>query len=201
MRARAWVLPLVGTAAVLLTGGCSGSPSPTVADTAPSVVPPALGAPTPARSAVPDHPMNRWERPLAARLARQVRAQGLTLDYLDCPSWDGSVPSAMSCWAWVDGLRVRVRVLLRAAAPGKEVGFDARLGAGLVATRSLEDTLRGQGWTSADCGDVPAYPARVGTRIVCAVQRPGLERYVVATVRSRAGAVVITDYHGASDTG
>ena len=179
MRARAWVLPLVATSAVLLTGGCSDSASPGSADPSPSAVPPALGAPAPEHRAVPDHPMNRWERPLAARLTRQVRAQGLRVDYLDCPAWDGVVPSAMSCRAWVDGLRVRVRVLLRAAAPGKAVGFDARLGAGLVATRNLEDTLRRQGWTSADCGDVPAYPARVGTRIVCAVQRaraPALRR-------------------------
>ena len=201
MRARARVLPLVATAAVLLTGGCSDSPSPGSADPSPSAAPPAGGAPAPDHRAVPDHPMNRLERPLAARLTRQVRAQGLRVDYLDCPTWDGVVPSAMSCRAWVDGLRVRVRVLLRAAAPGKAVGFDARLGAGLVATHNLEDTLRRQGWTSADCGDVPAYPARVGTRIVCAVQRPGLQRYVVATVRSRAGAVMITDYRGAGHAG
>ena len=130
-----------------------------------------------------------------------MRAQGLTLDFLDCPTWDGAVPSAMSCRAWVDGLQVRVRVLLRGGDAGEGGRLRRPAGAGLVATRNLEATLRRQGWSSADCGEVAAYPARVGTRIVCAVQQPGLQRYVVATVRSRAGAVTITEYQGASGAG
>jgi len=138
--------------------------------------------------------MDDLERPVHRRLAAQVAGQGLTLTYLDCPRWDGSVPARMVCKGYVDGLVARVAVHLRAAVNGKAVGFDARLLDGVIATRKLERTLRRQGWSRAECGDVPAYPARVGIRIVCHVHRSGDDRYVVATVSDRSGAVMIADY-------
>jgi hypothetical protein len=64
----------------------------------------------------------------------------------------------------------------------------------VIATRNLEATLRDQGWTVADCGDVMAYPARAGDTIVCRVQRPGDERFLVATITDRTGAVTIAGY-------
>jgi len=141
--------------------------------------------------------MDRLEKPMAERLARQVARQGLTLSYLDCPRWDGAVPSRMRCRGYVDGLVADVRVLLRAAVDGRAVSFDAQLADGVIATRNLEGTLRTQGWSAADCGDVAAYPARLGSTIVCRVSRRDDKRYVVATVHSRAGAVVIADYRRA----
>jgi hypothetical protein len=89
-------------------------------------------------------------------------------------------------------------VHLEAAVQGKAVGFDARLLDGVIATRKLERTLRGQGWNEADCGDRSAYPAEVGSRIVCHVWRPADDRYVVATVSDRSGAVMIADYRSTS---
>ncbi len=137
--------------------------------------------------------MDALERPVAERLARQIAGEDLTLGYLDCPHWDGTVPSAMTCQGYVEGLVTQVQVHLLAAR-GRRILFDARLGTGVVATRRLEDTLRSGGWTAADCGDVAAYPARVGTRIVCRVRRDTDVNYVVATVRSHAGRVTIADY-------
>lgn len=141
----------------------------------------------------PPHAMNRLERPVAARLARQVAQQGLTLSYLDCPHWGGAVPSRMTCRGFVDGVVAQVHVHLRTAVAGR-LGFDARLGDGVIATRTLETTLRGKGWRAADCGDTPAYPARVGSRIVCRVTGPTKRRYVVVTVSSSAGGVEISGY-------
>ena len=138
--------------------------------------------------------MNRLEQPVAERLAAQVAHQGLTLEYLDCPRWDSSVPSRMTCRAYVDGILAAVRVHLKAAVEGKAVTFDASLGDGLIATRNLEETLREQGWPRADCGAVAAYPAHAGDRIICRVQGSGDRRYVVATVTDRSGSVTITGY-------
>jgi hypothetical protein len=188
--------------ATVLPAGCSrGSAAPHGA-----AVPrldaatPRLGGPTPAQQSPPERAMDRLERPVAARLARQVADEGLHLAYLDCPAWDGSLPRSMSCRGYVDGLVVTVRVLLRRAVVGShpEVDFDAHLAGGLVATERLEETLRARGWVRADCGAVPAYPARAGTRIVCKVGRAGgAGRYVVATVRDRSGTVLIADYRAA----
>jgi hypothetical protein len=141
--------------------------------------------------------MDRLERPVADRLRRQVAGQGLTLAYLDCPAWDGSVPSRMRCRGYLDGVVAGVQVVVRAAGAG--IDFDAWLDGGLVATARLEDTLRADGWTEADCGGRPAYPARVGSRIVCRVSREGADSYVVATVRSRSGRVLIAGYRAARD--
>jgi hypothetical protein len=144
--------------------------------------------------------MDRLERPVAARLARQIAGQGLRLAYLDCPVWDGSLPRSMSCRGYVDGLVATVRLLLRPALVGThtEIDFDAHLSGGVVATERLVQTLHGRGWPQADCGAVPAYPARAGTRIVCKVARPGARKYVVATVRDGSGTVVIGDYRAPS---
>lgn len=167
------------------SGGSAGSSSgPT----------PALGGPPVVRVTPPAHAMNSLERPMAVQLARQVARQGLTLEYLDCPRWDGSVPSAMACHGYVDGLPVGVDVRLTRPVRGKAVGFDARLARGVIATRNLERTIVGRRGGRADCGDVPAYPARRGSRIVCRVTRGSSTTYVVATVRDRSGAVMIADY-------
>lgn len=185
-------------AAVLLTvllAGCSeGRAAPQAAPTASTT--PRLGGPSPAWQSPPQRAMDRLERPVAARLARQIASQGLDLAYLDCPDWDGSLPRSMSCRGYVDGLVATVRLLLRRAVVGAHpvVDFDAHLAGGVVATERLEETLRTRGWVQADCGAVPAYPARTGTRIVCKVARPGAGKYVVATVRDSSGTVLIDDY-------
>lgn len=198
MRARAAVLLAVTAAvAVGLLGGCTedhpgdgGQDGRRSSGSGPA---PALGGPTPARHRPPHRAMDALERPVAVRLARQIAAEDLSLDYLDCPHWDGTVPSAMTCRGYVEGLVTRVPVHLLAA-KGRRIVFDARMGTGVVATRRLEDTLRSGGWSDVDCGDVAAYPAQVGTRIVCRVRRGSEVTYVVATVRSQAGRVTIADY-------
>lgn len=188
----ALLLPLL-LGAVL--SGCNSDPSARPAPSpSPAATPTALGGPAPPRTSPPGRPMDGLERPVHDRLAAQVAGQGLTLTYLDCPRWNGTVPIRIVCKGYVDGLVARVAVHLRAAVEGKAVGFDARLLDGVIATRKLERTLRQQGWSRADCGDVPAYPAKVGSRIVCHVHRAGDDRYVVATVSDRSGAVMIADY-------
>jgi hypothetical protein len=200
VRARSWLVVPAVLAAVLLAG-CHGSPRPTSAPSpsaAGSTSPPVVGGETPPERTAPARPMNGLEKPVRARLASQVAGQGLTLTYLACPRWDGTVPRRMVCRAYVDGLVARVAVRLRAAVEGTAVGFDADLLDGVIATRKLEGTLRRQGWAEADCGSRAAYPAEVGARIVCHVRRPADDRYVVATVSDRSGAVMITDYRPAS---
>lgn len=145
--------------------------------------------------------MDALERPVAAQLSRLVARDGLQLDYLDCPHWDGTVPRAMTCRGYVDGLVGQVRVHLMIGAPGSGLRFDARLTSGVLATEGLEDILRRRGWRQPDCGDRAAYPAEVGVRIVCRVVRGGDETYVVAVVSDRSGAVMITDYHGTGEQG
>jgi hypothetical protein len=205
VRARVSLVPLllsVAVAAVMLAG-CDDTPSASTA-VSPSPAagqhtrPPVLGGEAPPGKRSPSREMDDLERPVRDRLAAQVARQGLALSYLDCPHWDGTVPARMTCRAYVDGLVARVAVHLEAAVEGKAVGFDARLLDGVVATRKLESTLRRQGWTAADCGDRAAYPAEVGSRIVCHVRRPGDDRYVVATVTDGSGAVMIVDYENTS---
>ena len=185
---------LVLAAAAALLAGCDDQPDPRPAAAPTSQVTPALGGRAVAAHLPPSRPMDRLEKPVHARLAAQVAGQGLTLTYLDCPRWDGAVPVRMTCTAYVDGVLARVAVHLKAAVEGKAVSFDARLLDGVIATRNLEATLRRQGWQGADCGDAPAYPAVVGSRIVCRVTRPSGDRYVQATVTDRSGAVMIADY-------
>jgi hypothetical protein len=137
--------------------------------------------------------MTRLERPIAARLAHEAAAEGLGLDYLRCPPWDGRMPHRLRCTGWFDGVRAPVLVRLTTLAGGS-LGFDARIGPGVVATANLVEELRTHGYTHVDCGDRPAYPSRVGLRLVCGVTEHGTRRYVVATVGSRSGAVSIRDY-------
>jgi hypothetical protein len=181
---------------LLLGVGCSDAPS-RERPAAGRTEAPAVGGAVPVRHVPPRTAMNRLERPVAERLAAQIADQGLTLEYLDCPRWDSTVPSRMTCRAYVDGVVASVLVHLKAVA-GRSVSFDARLGDGVIATRNLENTLHDQGWSVADCGDVMAYPARAGDTIVCRVQRPGDRRYVVATITDRSGAVTITGYRSGS---
>jgi hypothetical protein len=185
------LLPLL----LLPPTGCDGGPAARPGPgESPAATPSALGGPLPAETSPPTAPMDDLERSVRDRLAAQIRGQGLTLAYLDCPAWDHKVPARMVCKGYVDGLVARVAVHLRAAVEGRAVGFDARLLDGVIATRKLERTLRHNGWSRADCGRAPAYPAEVGRRIVCHVTNAGDDRYVVATVSDRSGAVMIGDY-------
>ena len=197
MRARPLIVPVL-LGLLVLTGACRhDDPEPTSASRAPA---PSLGAAAPHRSAAPDKPMDMLERQVAERLASQVAPQGLTLSYLDCPHWQGRVPARITCRAYVDGLVAEVRVHLWAPVRGKAVSFGARLAGGVIATRRLEQTLRRQGATDVHCGKAAAYPTVVGTRIVCRERRDGSARYVVATVASRSGRVMIADYRSATPT-
>lgn len=192
MRGREAVLVLVtAVAGIALLAACSqGRTEGTRRQSAPAVAA-AVGGPLPQHHRPPRREMDRLERPVADRLARRIAAEGLRLGYLDCPRWDGTVPSRMTCRAYVDGLVATVP--LRLWAVGRGIGFDAHLGSGVVATRRLERTLLGQGFVDVDCGEVAAYPAQVGSRIVCRVHRGDRRSYVVATVRSRSGQVTIAD--------
>ena len=196
MLRRTSLLVLATAAATLLTG-CHHEPAARPAADPSSQGTPVLGGHVAAHRP-PDRRMNQLERPVRERLADQVAGQGLTLTYLDCPPWDGTVPRRMTCTAYVDGVLARVAVHLKAAVEGRAVSFDARLLDGVIATHNLVSTLHEKGWDRVDCGDVPAYPSRVGSRIVCHVQRPSDDRYVVATVSARNGAVMIRDYKDAS---
>ncbi len=207
MRARATMLAAV--TAVVASGALAGctedrtdgeqrTTSTSTSASSPAPVPaPALGGPTPRPHRPPAQAMDSLERPIAEQLARRIAVDDLRLDYLDCPHWDHTVPSTMTCQGYVDGLVAPVQVRVQAAA-GRGVSFDARLSSGMVATSRLETMLRHDGWDAADCGDVAAYPASVGTRIVCRVQRDAEVDYVVATVRSRVGRVTISHYATAS---
>ena len=193
MRARATVLLAPAVVVALLLGGCSGKQTAAPSGSPVRAATPRLGGPSGGRTTPPVHTMNRLERPVAGRLARQVAHQGLTLSYLDCPRWDGAVPVRITCRSFVDGIAAQVRVHLRTAVAGR-LGFDARLADGVIATRTLEATLQRLGWPAADCGAAPAYAARVGSRIVCRVTGSTQRSYVVATVVSRAGGVEISGY-------
>ena len=180
--------------AVLLLCGCTEGRPTSRSDAQPGG--PRLGGGTPVQQEPPPEEMNSLERPVAQRLAQQIASDGLTLEHLDCPAWDRRLPGRMMCKGYVDGLVARVRVDLAASKQGG-VTFAARLTDGVVATRKLERTLLRQGWTGPDCGEVAAYPARLGSRIRCRVTRSGRPRYLVATVDDRAGGVSIAFDRGA----
>jgi hypothetical protein len=154
---------------------------------------PSLGAAAPAPSEVPAEPMDGLERPVADRLAPRLAEEGLTLEYVDCPAWSGTVPDEVRCTGYVDGVVGEVDVhLTRNHAGGVE--FDAWLGEGIVATSRLVARLEHEGWNAVDCGRTPAYPARAGLRITCRVHEGGTASYVVATVTDRRGEVRIEEY-------
>jgi hypothetical protein len=196
VRARPLIVPVL-LGLLVLSQACRHDDETPTASRTPT---PSLGAAVPRSTAPPDRPMDGLERQVADRLASQVAPQGLSLSYLDCPHWTGRVPVRITCRAYVDGLVVKVRVHLRAAVHGKAVGFDADLADGVIATHRLEQTLERHGATDVDCGDVAAYPAVVGSRIVCRERRDGVTRYVVATVSSPSGRVMIADYRSATPT-
>ena len=180
------LIVLLGVA-VLVLCGCTVDGA-----TDPSAVPSRvrLGGQVPATVDPPREAMSGVEKAVAGRLAQHLDRDGLTLQHLDCPTWDTTLPRRMTCRGYVDGLVARVRVDLIASAE-RHVRFDARLTDGVVAVAKLERTLRSQGWSAAACGDVAAYPARRGSRIRCRVTRSGRDRYVLATVEDRLGGVRI----------
>jgi hypothetical protein len=191
VRARATVLGLVAaTSSIALLAGCG--PDRSEASRHSSGPTPKVGGPAPAQHLPPHHPMDRLERPVAAELARHIAGQGLTLGYLDCPHWGGAVPGRLTCRGYVDGVLAAAAVRLTAAGTG--VSYDAWLAGGVVATRRLERRLHDAGWVQVDCGDVAAYPALTGTRIVCRVERGTRHSYLVATVSGPTGMVTIGDY-------
>jgi hypothetical protein len=152
-----------------------------------------LGAPTPDTSTPPRHGMDHLERPVAQRLAPRLEDDGLTLEYVECPRWSGALPTALRCKAYVDGVVGEVVVkLLRRTAGGVE--FEAHLRQGVLATPRLVERLEKNGYRGVDCGRTPAYPSRVGMRIVCRVHRDGEISHVVATVVDHHGAVRIDGY-------
>ena len=201
------LLPLLGGLAlvVALVAGCTGDEwaadeegGEASSATETQEPAPRLGGPSPRHRIPPTQDMDRLERPVAARLSRRIAAQGLTLQYLDCPRWDGAVPSRMTCRGYVDGLVATVHVDVTGGSH-HSVAFDARVTGGMVATERLEHSLLRTGSTHADCGRVAAYPARPGSRIVCRVTRAGRHRYVVATVTDRSGEVRIAGYHARAE--
>lgn len=184
---------------LVLLGGCtagggSGSGAGPASTSTPSRPSPTVGGQSKVRpKSPPTAPMDDLEKPIARQLAAEVAPQGLTLSYLDCPTWNKRVPGHLYCVGYFNGVTARVRVRLRAVTNGA-VRFEATLQRGVIATRRLVDQLRGDGYTHVDCGDTPAYPARVGTKVVCAVSRHGKDAYVVATVTNSSGAVQISSY-------
>lgn len=154
---------------------------------------PRLGAQDPPTSAAPETPMNDLEEPVHTRLAPRLEDDGLTLEYVDCPRWSGTVPAVLECKAYVDGVVGEVEVEL-SKGPGGRVEFDAWLDHGVVATTRLVERLESEGYTDVDCGSTAAYAARLGTRIVCSVREGDDASHVVATVTDRVGHVQIEDY-------
>lgn len=174
-------------AAVVLTGGCAGSAQPAAEPTR------AVGGPSFSPAAPPETPMDRMEQPVARRLAPRLASLDLTLQHVRCPQWRGELPASVRCHAYVDGVVADVLVRLEQGGDGT-VAFDAELDGGLVATSELVDRLEDEGFVAVDCGDRAAYPARVGTEVVCRAHRGETEHTVVATVTDRRGAVEIAEH-------
>lgn len=185
----------VAVLTVALTTGCTASDpgADSGADSSAARVPDRLGGPPPTPTAPPEQAMDPLEKPIAARLAKRIRAEGLTLEYVDCPPWSGTVPAAMVCDGYVDGVVGEVEVELTRAAGGG-VEYDAWLEEGILATGRLVRRLEQEGYRSVDCGDTPAYPVRVGLRLVCQVDDDGETAYVRAEVTALNGEVEIEDY-------
>jgi hypothetical protein len=183
MRVQRRVAPLLVLAALV---GCGDG-------AAESRRPPGLGGSASTPSPPPQVPMDRLERTVADRLAARLEREGLRLEYVDCPPWDGTVPLAVFCDGYVDGVVGEVEVRLADGGDGR-VEFDAELTTGVVATSRLVRRLEQEGWTGVDCGPRAAHPARPGLRIVCRVHEDGAVHHVVATVTDRYGRVSIEDY-------
>lgn len=183
MRGSRWVASLLLLGALSACGNGAGPGRPDLR----------LGAARPETSAPPRHGMDDLERPVARRLAPRLEDDGLTLQYVECPRWAGALPTALRCKAYVDGVVGEVVVKLAHRAAGR-VEFDAHLRQGVLATPRLVERLEKDGYRGVDCGRTPAYPSRVGMRIVCRVHRDGEMSHVVATVVDHQGAVRIEGY-------
>ena len=178
---------LAGVLLPLLVAACaSGTAEPAAL---PSL---ALGGPSSAPVSPPPGAMDGLERPVAARLSDRLHEEGLTLEHVECPRWHGRVPARLACTAYVDGVIGEVRVELSRGAGGG-VEFDARMVSGVVSTGRLVDRLVAAGWEDVDCGPAAAYPAVVGSQIVCLVHRGAAASHVVATVTDRRGEVSVAD--------
>jgi hypothetical protein len=169
---------------------CGGEPGDT-ADAERSE--PSLGAAAPSSAPPPAEPMDQVEKPVAERLAPSLEDEDLTLEYVDCPRWDGVLPASLVCEGYVDGVLGEVDVELTEGRRG-HVEFDAWLDHGVVATTRLVRRLEDEGYTDVDCGPRPAYPATPGLRIVCRGHAEGETEHVVATVVDHDGSVRIEDY-------
>jgi hypothetical protein len=180
---------LVSTAACQ-SGQVRVAPTPSHS---PSRVDPTPGGWVPPVATPPAAPMSDLEQAVAARLGKQVAREGLDLQYVACPPWPGKAPHRMTCLGYLDGLTANIRVRL-SRLTGGAVSFRARLANGLIATAELERKLRADGFHHVDCGDHQAYPAVRGRKVVCRVTRNGQQRFVVATVTNRSGAVMIRGY-------
>lgn len=181
---------LAGVLLPLLLAACGpGGEEPAGPRDVPSA---ALGGPSAAPVTPPPGAMDDLERPVAERLSARLREQGLTLEQVECPHWHGRVPARLTCRAYVDGVAGDVAVHL-ARGRGGRVEFDARLVSGVVSTARLELLLDKAGWDDVDCGRPAAYPAVVGSEIVCLAHRGAAASYVVATVTNRRGEVSIAD--------
>lgn len=189
-------------AAGLLLVGCSGgdsesdnpgdSSSPATGSASEGEPRPTLGRTAGTPTDPPARPMARLENAVAVRLRAQVAGQGLRLDYLDCPKWDGMAPQQLICKGYLNGVTADVRVRLTRTTTS--VNFDARLQDPVLATANVERRLREDGYTAIDCGKKPAYPAVVGSEVVCKVSKDGAQKYVVATVLEGSRTVQISDY-------
>lgn len=191
-------------AACLLFAACSGSAdnddgADLVDDQTGSVTPaptedpsPTLGGTLGTRAEPPSKEMDELEKPIALQLERKIEGDGLSLDYLDCPAWDGKAPQEMTCKGFLNGVTGDVLVALTRTTT--RVNFDAELRDDVLATANLVRQLKSAGYSDVDCGDRPAYPSVVGSELVCAVGNGAEVKYVVATVRDDSGMVEIEDY-------
>jgi hypothetical protein len=187
MRRSHWGVSLLLLGAL---AACGDEPSGT-AD--PVRAEPSLGAPAASSVSPPAEPMDRVEEPVAERLAPSLEDEDLTLEYVDCPRWDGVLPASLVCKGYVDGVLGEVDVELTQGRGG-HVEFDAWLDHGVVATTRLVRRLEDEGYTDVDCGPRAAYPAAPGLRIVCRGHADGEVEHVVATVVDHDGSVRIEDY-------
>jgi len=169
-----------------------GQPSPSVTPSPAATPSPTLGGKLETPAKAPAKEMDKLERPIASQLEKRITGNGLSLDYLDCPDWNGKAPQELACEGYVSGVRGEVRVRLTRTATS--VNYDAELQDGVLATANLVRQLKTAGYTKIDCGDKPAYPTVVGSELVCAVGKDGNVKYVVATVLDESGMVEIKDY-------
>lgn len=187
-RALTCLLLVLATGCTSGTTGSAPDPSSTLT---PSSTPRVGGATT--RAPHPGRPMSRMERYIAGKLASKVVDEGLDLEYLDCPTWGRRMPHTINCEGFFNGVVGEVEVRLDATAGGL-VAYDAKLTNGVISTRKLVERLEADGYRQVNCGDAPAYPADVGSEVVCSVDKVGDRVFVVARVSDLSGGVLIREY-------